>query len=79
MTNAPDADAAHNDDQHPYEGYGSGDRSMVDDRRRYNILPTSQKNRPKLNLLEIMSTSHIIMMLNTRVASYHPIVNYYEG
>ena len=46
-----------NDDQHPCEGSGGGDRSTVDD-HCHNIYPTPHtKIRPK---------SHIITMLNTK-------------
>ena len=40
MPAAAAAPTAHNDDQHPCEGSGSGDRAAVDDRRRSSILPT---------------------------------------
>ena len=37
------------------------------------------KIQPKLHILMIMSTSHIILMLYTRATIRHPTVNYHEG
>ena len=59
MPAAAAAPTAHNDDQHPCEGSGSGDRAAVDDRRRSSILPTPhQKSSQNLHPYDNVHFSH---------------------
>jgi len=51
----------------------------MDDHRHNKYLTPHTKNRLKIYVLEIMLTSHIITMLNTKATNHHPIVNYYDG